>query len=67
MCNIVYYTHNDHRILFIYVDDNSEVLIIAVVGVDCTIIIIMVIINIMIWIYCFRKRHHTGTLCKPTL
>ena len=32
----------------------------AVVGVDCVAIIIMVITNIMIWIYYFRKRHHTG-------
>ena len=48
--------------LLIYVDDNNGVLIIAVVGVNCTVIITMVITNIMVWTYCFRKRHHTGTL-----
>ena len=51
---------------FVSVDswDNNVVLIGAVVGVDCTIIIIMVITNIMVWIYCFRRRHHTDTICK---
>ena len=53
-------------ILFISVDslDSNVVLIGAVVGVDCTVIIIMLITNIMVWIYCFRKRHHTDTICK---
>ena len=53
-------------ILFIYVDgcDNNVALIGAVVGVDCTVIIIMVITNIMVWIYWFRKRHHTCAICK---
>ena len=36
-------------------------IIVTVVGVFCVVIIIMVITNIMVWIYCFRKRHHTGT------
>ena len=40
--------------------NNNGVVIGAVVGVDCVVIIIMVITNIMVWIYCFRKRHHTG-------
>ena len=47
-----YYTDN--------CDNNNEILIGAIVGVDCTVIIIMVITNIMVWIYCFRRRHHTG-------
>ena len=40
--------------------NNNGAVIGAVVGVDCVVIIIMVITNIMVWIYCFRKRHHTG-------
>ena len=40
--------------------NNSATLIGAVVGVICLVILIMVISNIMIWIYCFRKKHHTG-------
>ena len=44
--------------------DNNVAFIGAVVGVDCAVIIIMVITNIMVWIYCFRKRHHTDTICK---
>ena len=48
--------------MFISVDscdsDNSGVLIGVVVGVFCIVIIIMVITNIMVWIYCFRKKHH---------
>ena len=48
---------------FICVDDHSNInaaIIGAIVGVDCTVIIIMVITNIMVWIYCFRRRDHTG-------
>ena len=52
---------------YIYVDKsscdnsiNNGALIGAVVGVDCTVIIIMVITNIMVWIYCFRKRKNSG-------
>ena len=41
--------------------NNTGTLIGAVVAVDCTVIIIMVITNIMVWIYCFRKRKHTGS------
>ena len=52
------------HVLFIYVDScdgNYNITLIgAVVGVCCVVIIIMVITNIMVWIYCFRKRHHTG-------
>ena len=53
-------------ILFVSVDswDNNVVLIGTIVGVDCTVIIIIVITNIMVWIYCFRKRNHTDTICK---
>ena len=40
--------------------NNNVTLIGAVVGADCVVIIIMVITNIMVWIYCFRKRHHIG-------
>ena len=59
---IVLYTY----ILFIYVGscDNNLAIIGAIVGVDCTVIIIMVITNIMVWICCFRKRHYTCTICK---
>ena len=54
--------------MYIYVADcdsnnNNAVIIGAIVGVDCTVIIIMVITNIMVWIYCFRRRGHTGILC----
>ena len=57
--------HDDHELFFIYIhscdSDNSAVLIGVVVGVvDCAVIIIMVITNIIVWLYCFRKRHHTG-------
>ena len=55
-------------LLYCYVDSrascdssNNGALIGAIVGVDCTVIIIMVITNIMVWIYYFRRRHHTGT------
>ena len=41
-------------------DSNNGVLIGAVVGVDCVVIIIMVITNIIIWLYCFRKRQYIG-------
>ena len=42
-------------------DSNSNAVTIgAVVGAFCVVIIIMVITNIIVWIYCFRKRHHTG-------
>ena len=46
-----------------YVDscDDNVTLIGAVVGAFCVIIIIMVITNNMVWIYCFRKRQHTGS------
>ena len=40
--------------------NNNAAIIGAIVGVDCTVIIIMVITNIMVWIYCFRRRQHTG-------
>ena len=33
----------------------------ALVGAVCVVIIIMAITKIMVWIYFFRKRHHTGT------
>ena len=42
--------------------NNNAVTIGAVAGVNCVVIIIMVITNIMVWIYCFRKKHHTGTV-----
>ena len=43
-------------------DNNDNGAIIgAVVGAFCVVIIIMVITNIMVWIYCIRIRHHTGT------
>ena len=52
----------------IHVDDcdssNNGALIGAIVGVDCTVIIIIVITNITVWIYCFRRRHHTGEAYK---
>ena len=59
--------HCYYVILFtMYVDDcdsnNNAAIIGAVVGVLCTVIIIMVITNIMVWIYCFRRRDHTGTV-----
>ena len=41
-------------------DNSNGVTIGAVVGAFCVVIIIMVITNIMVWINCFRKRHHTG-------
>ena len=45
-------------------DSNDNVTLIgAVVGVDCVVIIIIVITNIMVWIYCFRRKHHTGNRC----
>ena len=48
----------------IHVDDcdssNNGVVIGAIVGVDCTVIIIIVITNVMVWIYYFRRRDHTG-------
>ena len=40
---------------------NEAAIIGAIVGVMFIIIIIMVITNIMVWIYCFRRRQHTGT------
>ena len=43
-----------------YDSNNTAAIIGAIVGVICTVIIIMVITNIMVCIYCFRKRHHTG-------
>ena len=43
-----------------YDSSNNGALIGAIVIADCTVIIIMVITNIMVWIYCFRKRQHTG-------
>ena len=50
--------------MFIYVDscdtNNNAAIIGAIVGVDCTVIIIMVITNILVWIYCFRRRHYAG-------
>ena len=57
--------HCHYVILFtMYVDDcyssNNAAIIGAIVGVDCTVIIIIVITNIMVWIYCFRIRDHTG-------
>ena len=55
-------------LLYCYVDsrdscdsNSNGALIGVIVGVDCTVIIIMVITNIMVWIYCFKRRHHTGT------
>ena len=39
---------------------NNGVVIGAIVGVDCTVIIIMVITNVMVWIYYFRKKDHTN-------
>ena len=55
---------------FLYVDNydsnNSGAVTGAVVAVFCVIIIIMVITNIMIWIYCFRKNYHTGILYLHT-
>ena len=52
-------------IYFCYVDscdsNNNGALIGAVVGVDCAGIIIMMIINFVVWIYCFRNRYHKGT------
>ena len=55
--------HIDHLRMYLDTNDsnNSATLIGAVVGVICVVILIIVISNIMIWIYCFRKRHHTGT------
>ena len=50
---IVIYLHN-----FLDSDDDNVALIGAVVGVDCVVITIMVIVNIMIWIYCFKKKLH---------
>ena len=48
----------------IHVDDcdsnNNGALVGAIVGVDCTVIIVMVITNIMVWIYCIRRSDHTG-------
>ena len=62
--------HNDYiyycLFLHIYVGSsdgtggNDAAMIGAIVGVGLIIIIIMVITNIMIWIYCFRRRHHPG-------
>ena len=50
---------------FCYVDscdtNNNGVIIGAVVGVDCVVIIIIMITNLMVWIYCLRKRQHTGS------
>ena len=50
---------------FCYVDscdsNNNGALIGAVIGVDCAGIIVMMIINLVVWIYCFRKRQHTGS------
>ena len=59
--------HPRYVILFImHIDDcdscNNAAIIGAIVGVDCTVIIIMVITNIMVWIYCFRRRNHTGSV-----
>ena len=39
---------------------NDATVIGAIVGVMFIIIIIMVITNIMVWIYCFRRRDYTG-------
>ena len=41
-------------------ENNSVVTIGAVVGAFCVLVITTVITNIMVWICCFRKRHHTG-------
>ena len=38
----------------------------AIVGVGLIIIIIMVITN-MIWIYCFRRRHHPGIYIRTCM
>ena len=46
---------------------NNGALIGAIVAVDCTVIIIMVITNIMVWIYCFRRMDYKGgtmVLCE---
>ena len=42
---------------------NDTTVIGAIVGVVFIIIIIMVITNIMVWIYCFRRRDYTGITC----
>ena len=39
---------------------NDVAIIGAMVGVDCTVIIIMVITNIMVWIYCIRRMDYKG-------
>ena len=56
--------NNIMNILCMYIDDcdcnNNAILIGVVAGVDCVVIIIVVITNIIVWIYCFRKKHHTG-------
>ena len=55
---------------FLYVDNcdsnNSGAVTGAVVAVFCVVVIIMVVTNIMVWIYCFRKNYHTGRLYVPT-
>ena len=51
----------DHLAMYLDTCDCNTTLIGAVVGVICLVILIIVISNIMIRIYCFRKRHHTGT------
>lgn len=54
-------------VLFVYVDisdsSNNAAVTGAIIGVVCTVIMILVIANIMVWIYCYRrrKRHHIGT------
>ena len=60
---LVHYSENIYMCIYVAdCDNNHNVSIIgAIVGVDCTVIIIMVITIIMVWIYCFRRRHHTGS------
>ena len=48
---------------------NDVAIIGAIVGVDCTVIIIMVITNIMVWIYCIRRMDYKGgtmVLCETS-
>ena len=39
---------------------NDLAIIGAIVGVYCTVIMIMVITNIMVWIYCIRRMDYKG-------
>ena len=50
-------------VLFVHIGSCDD-LIGAVVGVDCVVIIIMVITNIMIWIYCFSRRNYPSTYVR---